>query len=175
MFSSFISLCTTCEGRREKSNIDRFNKRRERFYWSASLNDAAGSREGVGRGQHAARGDIEADLDAVAELEAVDDLLEEPAGLLLAEALLPANVVQEAATRRVLHDDVDVGGRIDHLKQLDHVLISHALQDLDLPRDAPPVVAIGELTLLDHLDRYFPVAQVVDSEADLESHGGDNT
>ena len=111
----------------------------------------------------------------MAELEAMDDLLEEPAGLLLAEALLAANVIEKAATRRVLHDDVDVGWRIDDLKQLDDVLIGHALQDLDLPRHAPPVVAVRELTLLDHLDRYFPVAQVVNPEADLECHGRDNT
>ena len=69
---------------------------------------------------------------AVAVSNAGYDLLEELAGLILIEPSVLDNVVEELATRHVLHDHEDVTRRVYHLVQLYDVRVSEELEILYL-------------------------------------------
>ena len=72
---------------------------------------------------------------AVAVLDAARDLLEEVARLVLDEPPLLDDVVEELPPLDVLHDHVDVGGRLDHLVEADDVGVAEEAEDLDLAAD----------------------------------------
>ena len=61
-----------------------------------------------------------------------DDLLEEGLRLILSDVVILDVVVQFPAVCE-LHDDEDVVGGVQHLVQLDDVLMTDKLEDLDLP------------------------------------------
>ena len=77
---------------------------------------------------------------AVAVLDAARDLLEEVARLVLDEAALLHDVVEELAPLDVLHDDVDVRRGLDHLVEADDVGVAEEAEDLDLAADCARVV-----------------------------------
>lgn len=69
---------------------------------------------------------------AVAVLDAADDLLEKVTRLVLWQPALLHDVVKQLAALDILHDHVDVCGRLDDLVQPDDVRVHEEAQDLDL-------------------------------------------
>lgn len=56
----------------------------------------------------------------VAVVQPQDELLEEPAGLVLGQAPLVGHMLEHVAPRRILHRDAQVVRREEHLPKLQH-------------------------------------------------------
>lgn len=76
-----------------------------------------------------------------------DDLLEECLGLLLGDVVV-LDVVVEFPSVCELHDDEDVVGGVQHLVQLDDVLMTDKLKDLDLSLHLTQINATLEIMFL---------------------------
>lgn len=76
-----------------------------------------------------------------------DDLLEESLGLLLSDVIILYVIVQFPSVCQ-LHNHEDVVGRIQHLVQLDDVLMTDKLQYLDLSLYLTPPTCTLEIMFL---------------------------
>jgi len=100
-------------------------------------------------------------------VDALEDLRYEYGGLLLRQELLVADVLEELAARHQLHHQDDLAGRLEHVVQVDDVLVSELGQDLDLLQDllaeqALATVAVG-LALRDELARVLLARCLLDA------------
>lgn len=76
-----------------------------------------------------------------------DDLLEESLGLLLSDVVILYVIVQFPSVCK-LHNDEDVVGGVQHLVQLDNVLMTDKLQYLDLSLYLNPPTCTLEIIFL---------------------------
>ena len=107
------------------------------------------------------------DSELVDVLDAGDDLLEEAAALGLLDARLLDDVVEKLAAVRVLHDEVQLLGRLDDLVELDDVRVADHLQDLDLAGHALHVRHLADAVLLEDLHGHLLARQLVRAQLDL--------
>lgn len=91
-------------------------------------------------------------VEVVHVLDAGDDLLVELAGLFLLQFGVLDDVVEELSTAGVLHDQVELLGRLDDLVQLDDVRVPDLLENVDLPGDSLDIRRICNTVLLQNLD-----------------------
>lgn len=93
-----------------------------------------------------------ADIHRVAVRDAVDQLLEVLSSLCLGEVALAHNLVEELPALDQVHDQVQLGRRVEHRVQPDDVRVVEGLHDGDFP---PHVQRHGrgvDLRLVHHLD-----------------------
>ncbi len=83
---------------------------------------------------------------AVTELDARNELLEEVAGLVLAEAPGLYNPVKQLSPRSVLHDDAQVRAGHKHLLEADDVGVQQRLVVNQFPLDVPAEQALTSLS-----------------------------
>jgi len=85
-----------------------------------------------------------------------DDLFEEEPGVLLRDIIILYIVVEFAALGE-LHNHEDVVGRVQHLVQLDDILVVDEFQDLDLPFHLPRALGTFEIMFLFFILRLFMI------------------
>lgn len=81
--------------------------------------------------------------------------------------LLLGDVVEELATRAVLHDQEEVLGRLDNLVELDEVRVADQFEDVDLAGDTFDVRYVHDLLLLQHLHCHLLARPLVDRQLHL--------
>jgi len=74
-----------------------------------------------------------ADTAAVAIVNAVDELLEEAARHVLWKLALVQNLGEQLPAGHQVHHDVQLGGRCEHVAQVDNVLVLQGLHNSNLP------------------------------------------
>lgn len=104
-----------------------------------------------------------ADLDLVQVLNTSKDLMEEAASLRVLQTSLFDNVVEEFATRCILHDQEKLLARLNDFIKLHDVGVSHYLEDMNLTHDSGYVRLVLDHVLLKDFDGYFLVSQLVDA------------
>lgn len=87
--------------------------------------------------------------------DSVNQLLKQPAALLLREMVLGRDVVEELTVAAVLHDQKQALGRLDDFVQLNDAGVPHDLQDVDFSLDSLDVVDVLDLPFVQNLDRHF--------------------
>ena len=102
------------------------------------------------------------DVELVHVLDAGEELLQEARGLLLLDAAVRDDVVEELAARRVLHDQVELLVRLDDLRagegaapyfvELHELRVPNYFEDVDFARDALHVRHVRDFVLLEDLD-----------------------
>jgi hypothetical protein len=107
------------------------------------------------------------DAQLVHVLHGRQQLHEDLARLPLPQLALALHVRAQVAAARVLHDDVDALGGVDHLQLANAVRMVEPLHELDLLRHALPVVGLLQLPLLVTLDSDLGTSKAVPREAHL--------
>lgn len=88
------------------------------------------------------------DLISMQVFDTCHDLLEKPGSLFILQPLLLHNIVEQFATRRILHDEEELARRFNDLIQLHNVRVSHDLQYIDFPHDSHCFLLILDFVLL---------------------------
>ena len=85
-------------------------------------------------------------------LDARNELEVELASLLLGKSGVPDDIIEQLTAIAVLHDHVQFLFGLNNLVQLNHVRVSHLLQNLDFSSDAFNVFLVVDLVLLQNFD-----------------------
>eukprot|EP00359_Climacostomum_virens_P010557 CAMPEP_0204907666 /NCGR_PEP_ID=MMETSP1397-20131031/6761_1 /ASSEMBLY_ACC=CAM_ASM_000891 /TAXON_ID=49980 /ORGANISM="Climacostomum Climacostomum virens, Strain Stock W-24" /LENGTH=132 /DNA_ID=CAMNT_0052076901 /DNA_START=1125 /DNA_END=1520 /DNA_ORIENTATION=+ len=96
--------------------------------------------------------------------EAREDLLVELASLDFVEPCVSHNVVEELASTRVLHNQVELLGGLDDFVHLYDVRVTQQLQDVDFPSHSLNVGSVTDPIFLQDLDSHFFVSYDVGPE-----------
>lgn len=96
-----------------------------------------------------------------------DQLLVEPARLLLLEFGLARDVREEFPVAAVLHNDVEASRGFNNLIHLNDVRVAHNLQDVDLSRNALNVVHFCDFILFEDFDRDLLIREQVNAFFDF--------
>mmetsp|Transcript_33881 Transcript_33881/g.112083 ORF Transcript_33881/g.112083 Transcript_33881/m.112083 type:complete len:428 (+) Transcript_33881:132-1415(+) len=100
------------------------------------------------------------DAERVAKGDAAADLREDGAHLLLAEARLRVEHLEQVASVHVLHHHQDLGGRVQHLVKPDDVRVVEQLEEPDLARQPLPLRREHDPVPVEALDgNHLPVGQ----------------
>lgn len=108
-----------------------------------------------------------ADAALVDVLDAGDQLLVHADGSLLVQPLMTHNVVEELTVLAELHDEEQLALCLDDLVQLDHVRVSHFLENLDFARDTLYILLVLDSALFEYLDGDLFVCKRVRRQLDL--------
>ena len=107
------------------------------------------------------------DVQLVKVLDPGDDLVEEFESLWFLHALVLHDVVEKFSTVSILHDQVELLGRLNDFVELNDVWVSDHLQDVNLSCHPLDVVHILDLILLKYLDGYFLPTRLVSADLDF--------
>lgn len=109
------------------------------------------------------------DAEFMEVLHAADDLLKKLAGLRLLQLLLFHDVVKELAARDELHDEEELFGCLDDLKELDNVRVSDQLEDVDFSGHTLHVGIARDFALFQNFDGHLHTNTSVRKTRDFES------
>ena len=107
------------------------------------------------------------DVELVKVFDTGDDLMEKFEGLWLLHSLILDDVVEKLATISILHDEVQLLGRLDDFIELDNVRVSDHLQDVDFSCDSFDIVNVLNLVFFENFDCYTFICKLMHSELDL--------
>jgi len=107
------------------------------------------------------------DVEAGDVFNAAEQLLEELASFLLLHPLVLDDVVEQLATRSVLHYQVEFLGSLYNFIELHHLRVLNNLQNVDFPGHSLHVGYIDDLGLLEDLDSDLSLGEDVHANLDL--------
>lgn len=108
-----------------------------------------------------------ADANPMYVLDAGDDLLKELACILLLQPFSLDDVIEELTTTRVLHDQKQLLRGLNYFIELNHIGVSHYLQNVNLARHTLHIGLVLDLVLLEYFYGYFLACKDMCAQAHL--------
>ena len=106
-------------------------------------------------------------LNLMQVLDTSQDLMEEAAGLSVLQTALLYNVIEELATRGILHDQKQLLARLDYFIKLHDVGVANDFQDMDFSHDTRNVRLVLNHIFLKDLDSHLLMSQLMDTLSDF--------